>query len=226
MQIVEKFVSINGEGPRAGQLAVFIRSKGCNLACSYCDTKWANEPGQSCEEMDPDEIAGYVLSTGVKNVTLTGGEPLLQDDARELIRKLTEAGSDDQEGLFVEIETNGTIPIPDEFADKENLSYTMDWKTPSSGYQGDEKPMADNVQKLRSTDTVKFVCGTRGDLEHALEVIREHGLVGKCNIYISPVFGEIEASEIVAFMAENRMNGVNLQLQLHKYIWDPQQRGV
>ena len=78
MRVAEKFISINGEGTRAGELAVFVRFTGCNLRCSYCDTMWANEPGCPYEEMSPAQICDYVQSTGIKNVTLTGGEPLLQ----------------------------------------------------------------------------------------------------------------------------------------------------
>ena len=88
MKVVEKFVSINGEGQRAGELAVFIRFKGCNLRCSYCDTMWANESDCTYEEMSPKEIHTYIKSTGVKNVTLTGGEPLLQKDMEELLKEL------------------------------------------------------------------------------------------------------------------------------------------
>ena len=85
MRVAEKFISINGEGTRAGELAVFVRFTGCNLRCSYCDTMWANEPGCPYEEMSPEQICDYVRSTGIKNVTLTGGEPLLQKDMGELI---------------------------------------------------------------------------------------------------------------------------------------------
>ena len=74
MKVVEKFISINGEGRRTGELAVFIRFKGCNLNCSYCDTKWANEPACDYEELSPDDICEYVSETGIKNVTLTGGD--------------------------------------------------------------------------------------------------------------------------------------------------------
>ena len=101
MKVVEKFTSINGEGTRAGELAVFIRFKGCNLRCSYCDTMWANEPECPYKEETPEEILNYVLGTGIHNVTLTGGEPLLQKDIRDLIHLLLQAG------LQVEIETNG-----------------------------------------------------------------------------------------------------------------------
>ena len=103
--VVEKFVSINGEGTRAGELAVFIRFRKCNLNCSYCDTKWANSEGASAEIMSAEQIAEYVRKTGVKNVTLTGGEPLLQNDLYSLTETLIEQGNS------VEIETNGSISI-------------------------------------------------------------------------------------------------------------------
>ena len=100
-QVVEKFVSINGEGRRAGELAAFIRFKGCNLQCSYCDTSWANEPGCESERLTEEEILSWIRETGVKNVTLTGGEPLLRKGMEELIEAILEDPS-----RRVEIETN------------------------------------------------------------------------------------------------------------------------
>ena len=105
LEVVEKFVSINGEGTKAGQLAVFIRFKGCNLNCKYCDTKWANEADATAQQMTKEDILEYVLSTGVKNVTLTGGEPLLRDGIEDVIECLAD------NNLNVEIETNGSIPL-------------------------------------------------------------------------------------------------------------------
>ena len=102
-EVVEKFVSINGEGTKAGQLAVFIRFKGCNLNCKYCDTKWANEQETHSQPMTEKEILDYVLSTGVKNVTLTGGEPLLREGIENVITVLAE------NNLNIEIETNGSV---------------------------------------------------------------------------------------------------------------------
>ncbi|MGN1318790.1 MAG: radical SAM protein, partial [Lachnospirales bacterium] len=106
MKVAEKFVSINGEGQKAGELAVFVRFTGCNLNCSYCDTKWANEPHCNYEELSVDEIYDYILSTKVKNVTLTGGEPLLHSGIYNLCAKLSEDNN-----LKVEIETNGSVSI-------------------------------------------------------------------------------------------------------------------
>ena len=105
MKVVEKFTSINGEGTRAGELAVFVRFKGCNLRCSYCDTMWANEPDCPYEEETPEEILNYVLGTGIRNVTLTGGEPLIQAGIDKLIAQLLISGRN------VEIETNGSVDI-------------------------------------------------------------------------------------------------------------------
>ena len=105
-QVVEKFVSINGEGRRAGELATFIRFKGCNLQCSYCDTSWANEPGCESERLTEEEILSWIRETGVKNVTLTGGEPLLRKGMEELIEAILEDPS-----WRVEIETNGSVDL-------------------------------------------------------------------------------------------------------------------
>ncbi|MFR5388657.1 MAG: radical SAM protein [Eubacterium sp.] len=141
MKVVEKFISINGEGRRAGELAVFIRFKGCNLNCSYCDTKWANEPACDYEELSPDKICEYVSETGIKNVTLTGGEPLLQKDIRSLVEKLL-----NKSDIRVEIETNGAVdiaPLANAFS-KEKLSLTMDYKLPSSGCE--EKMLLSNME--------------------------------------------------------------------------------
>ncbi|MCR5729188.1 MAG: putative 7-carboxy-7-deazaguanine synthase QueE [Ruminococcus sp.] len=216
--VAEKFVSINGEGVRAGELAVFIRFAGCNLKCGYCDTKWANAVDAPAEKMESKDILDYILSTGVKNVTLTGGEPLLRQEMGELIDTLMSAG------LRVEIETNGSIHLR-EFADRVYRPvFTMDYKLPSSGME--EYMCSDNFGCLEKHDTVKFVSGSMEDLERAVEVIESHHLTERCHVYISPVFGKIEPADIVEFMKEKKLNDVRLQLQLHKFIWDPDKKGV
>ena len=216
--VAEKFVSINGEGVRAGELAVFIRFAGCNLKCGYCDTKWANAVDAPAEKMESKDILDYILSTGVKNVTLTGGEPLLRQEMGELIDTLMSAG------LRVEIETNGSIHLR-EFADRVYRPvFTMDYKLPSSGME--EYMCSDNFGCLEKHDTVKFVSGSMEDLERAVEVIESHHLTERCHVYISPVFGKIEPADIVEFMKEKKLNDVRLQLQLHKFIWDKDKRGV
>ncbi len=219
MYIAEKFVSINGESRRAGQLAVFIRFKGCNLNCTYCDTVWANQADCPAEEMTPEKIYGYIRSTGIKNVTLTGGEPLLQRDINKLLRLISE---DDE--LYCEIETNGSVDISEAKGFRNPPSITMDFKSPSSGMCS--KMLMSNYDILDGKDTVKFVCGSLEDLEKAYDVICKYSLTQKCAVYISPVFGNIDAASIVEFMKDKKLNGVNLQLQLHKYIWSPDKKGV
>ena len=218
-KVAEIFTSINGEGTRAGQTAVFVRFTGCNLNCSYCDTKWANEPNAEYKLMTDREILSRIKETGIKNVTLTGGEPLLRKGIHELLEEIAKDGF-----LQAEIETNGSIDLKP-FCDIENRpSFTMDYKLPSSGM---EKHMClENFEILEKKDTVKFVSGSIEDLKKALEIIRKYDLSRRCHVYISPVFGSIEPAKIVDFMVENKLNDVNLQLQLHKFIWDPNMRGV
>lgn len=220
-KVAELFVSINGEGTKAGQLAVFVRLCGCNLNCSYCDTTWANEDSVSFKEMSVDEIVEYIKNTGVYNITLTGGEPLLKrdgEDTRALLKALVGI-----EAARVEIETNGSIELK-EYMDIDNISFTMDYKLPGSGME--ESMCLDNFEVLRKCDTVKFVSGSEEDLLKAKEIIDRYNLTDKCHVYISPVFGKITPEKIVDFMIGNKMNNVNLQLQMHKIIWDPEKRGV
>lgn len=218
-KIAEMFSSINGEGTHAGQLAFFIRFTGCNLNCSYCDTKWANVPDAKYTEMTAEEILDQVKKSGIKNVTVTGGEPLIQQEIFPLLETLC------GDGRYVEIETNGSADVSEVVKIKENRpALTMDYKLPASGMES--RMRTENFALLEKKDTVKFVAGSRADLERALEIIREFRLTERCSVYISPVFGEIEPAEIVDFMLENKLNGVNVQLQMHKFIWDPNMRGV
>lgn len=237
MKVVEQFVSINGEGQRAGQLALFIRFASCNLNCEYCDTKWANEKDVAYKEYTPEDLVDIILSYNVRNITLTGGEPLLQKDMPFFLKLLEEKLLEHQlqerkqntghnMDYRIEIETNGSIDIKP-FLDL-NLSlttFTLDYKTGISGME--EKMCLSNFQNIRQKDTVKFVVGGKKDLEKSKEVIETFHLVSKgCGIYLSPCFGKIQPKDIVAFLIENRLNGVNVQLQLHKYIWNPEKRGV
>ena len=218
-KVVEIFESINGEGRRVGQLAIFIRLQKCNLNCSYCDTRWANGDDAPYTLMSEDEIYDRILKSGIKNITLTGGEPLLHKDVEILLEKIGE-----NPNLSLEIETNGSIEL-EKFSKLKNPPlFTMDYKLPSSKMEN--KICLDNFKYLTLKDTVKFVVGTIEDLKKAKEIIERYSLIGKCAVYFSPVFNSIDPIEIVKFMKENRLNGVNLQLQIHKFIWDPESKGV
>lgn len=216
MQVVEKFVSINGEGLKQGELALFIRFAGCNLRCSYCDTTYSFI-NPIFKEETVEEILDYAIKQNVKNITLTGGEPLLQKDIKELLIKLSKAG------FKLEIETNGAVDISN-FLNIDNVSFTLDYKTPSSLMEG--KMILDNYQYLTKKDSVKFVCGSQKDLNKSLEIINKYNLVQKTNCLFSPVFGSLEPKNIVEFMVNNNLNDTKLSLQIHKFIWDPNKRGV
>ena len=217
-KVVEIFESINGEGMRAGELAVFVRMKGCNLSCNYCDTMWANEADCEFEEMTADRIVERVKKSGIKNVTLTGGEPLLQKDADKLLKLFSE-----ENNIRVEIETNGSVNLSP-FLKYENTSFTMDYKLPESDM---EKYMdLENFKILRKKDTLKFVASSVNDLKKAKDIIEKYDLIDRVNIIFSPVFGKIELTDIVDFLKDNKLNDVRMQLQMHKFIWAPDERGV
>ena len=216
--VAELFASINGESVRAGEPAVFVRFRGCNLACSYCDTKWANRPDCPVRMMTAEEIADFADRAGIADVTLTGGEPLLQKDPDVLISRLTASGH------RVELETNGSVSVEALSRLEPRPVFTLDYKLPGSGMES--AMLTENYRFLAKEDSVKFVSGSREDLERAAEIIERYRLTEKCSVFISPVFGKIDPADIVAFLLERRMNGVRLQLQLHKFIWDPEKRGV
>lgn len=218
-KVVETFVSINGEGQWAGELAMFVRLAGCNLHCNYCDTTWANEPSVAYESMTKEAIAKRIRESGVHHVTITGGEPLIQAGMQELLECLGEIPN-----VQVEIETNGSVDIEPFINVKSRPAFTLDYKLPGSDM--DTFMNVENYRFLTIKDTVKFVVSDEHDLETAREIIEKYQLQGKCGIYLSPVFGRIEPAEIVEYMIEHQLNQVHMQLQLHKFIWNPEQRGV
>ncbi len=218
-RIAETFVSINGEGQHAGELAVFIRFAGCNLNCSYCDTAWVNQKDAEVQSMSGEALTAYVRESGVRNVTITGGEPLIQPGIQELLEQLGSIPD-----IRIEIETNGSIAIRPFTGLRIRPSFTLDYKLPGSGMEA--AMQIENYRYLEQGDTVKFVISDQEDLRRARQIIQEHHLQGTCGIYFSPVFGRIEPAEIVNDMLAHKLNQVHMQLQLHKFIWSPEQRGV
>ena len=219
--IVEKFLSIDGEGPSTGELATFIRFQGCNLRCSWCDTTYSWEKENINEKISAHNIYEYIKNNKVNNVTLTGGEPLIQENIHELLSVLN-----NDNDLNIHIETNGSIdiePFKKKYT-KGNISYIVDFKLPTSKMT--QKMNYNNLKCVSEKDVYKFVIGSMEDLEKAYEIIEEYNLTHKCLVYLSPVTGNIEMNKIVEFMKEKNMNKVRLQVQLHKIIWDKEARGV
>lgn len=222
-KVIEIFYSIDGEGRRAGELTTFIRMSGCNCKCSWCDTSWSQDCNGG-KEMTSDEILAEVSKYNCKNITLTGGEPLLQANIDELINRLYADGYD------VNIETNGTID-PEPYLKNRNTAggevwATIDYKSKSSGMQS--RMNIDAFRRLNERDVVKFVVGSQEELQDADDFI--HKILDYENapdVYFSPVFGMIEPVEIVEFMKKHHYTSkVKVQVQLHKIIWDPMTQGV
>lgn len=214
--VVEIFDSIDGEGKRTGELTTFIRLAGCNLNCSYCDTKYAQKFDEGTE-MTISQIIDKVDSFHNKNVTLTGGEPIARLWIEELIMRLS------MYGFNINIETNGSA-ILYQIPRFKNVFYTMDYKCPSSNME--EKMDLDNLEFLDKDDVLKFVVGSIEDLEKCRYILSMHNI--KAQIYLSPVFKKIEPKEIVEFMKQNKdiFKNAKVQVQLHKIIWNPDERGV
>lgn len=219
--VVEKFLSIDGEGPSSGEIATFIRFQGCNLRCSWCDTAYSWEKESTNELLSSNEIYEYIKSNGSTNVTLTGGEPLIQDNIHELIELLSS-----DETIKIHIETNGSVDIEPfkKRHHKSNIIYIVDYKLPSS--KMDKFMNLTNLSNVERNDVYKFVIGSLEDLHEAYEIIQKYDLTTKCLVYFSPVSGIIELEEIVEFMKDKKLNNVRLQVQLHKIIWDKNARGV
>lgn len=218
MVVNEIFDSIDGEGLRAGELATFIRLAGCNMRCRYCDTSYALTHRDGVE-MTVEDILDKVKKIGNTNITLTGGEPLIHKDVEKLIFLLT------FNGFYVNIETNGSVDVS-RYLSNNKVLLTVDYKTVSSGENG--KMDMSLLNQLRDTDVIKCVMNSedKEDIRCMLKKLTSHTY-----IYLSPIFGEIEPSEIVDFMKQLKEEGfdvskMRIQLQLHKFIWDPSKRGV
>jgi len=224
-KVIEKFTSIDGEGPSAGALATFIRFLGCDLRCSWCDTKYSWDGEAEPEMMTAEEIYQFIQASGAHNVTLTGGEPLIQEGMSELIGLLIEDGM-----LTIRIETHGGVditPLKEEFdmlVAPYDLQFIVDFKLPDSGML--DAMCLDNLNAVGFHDTYKFVIASETDLNKAIEIVQAYNLAGRCHVYFSPVIDLIEPKLIVEKMVEKKLNDVKLQLQLHKYIWPKEMRGV
>ncbi len=207
----EIFRSIQGESTYAGLPTTFIRTTGCNLRCSWCDTKYAYEDGTA---MTVYQIADKVANLGSGLVEITGGEPLLQKGVGGLARHLLDSG------FNVMIETNGSIDIGK--IDK-RATIIMDVKCPGSGMS--ERMRWDNLDALDRKDQVKFVIADRADYIWTLDLLGRYKRLLDQTILFSPAFGLLPPDELASWILEDKI-AVRLHLQTHKYIWEPNRRGV
>ena len=212
LTINEIFHSIQGESTYAGRPCVFVRLTACDLRCSWCDTPYAFHEGQKMPlEAVLDEVERY----GCDVVEVTGGEPLLQQEVYPLMQALLDRGK------TVLIETGGHRSIADV---PRGVVKVMDVKCPGSGEAA--RMDWDNFDRLAPTDEVKFVIKDRADYEYATEVVARYGLVGKvAAIHFSPVHGVLDPKTLSEWVLADRLQ-VRVQLQVHKYIWSPETRGV
>jgi len=212
LTINEIFHSIQGESTRAGRPCVFIRLTACDLRCSWCDTPYAFVEGR---KMSVDDVVDAVGQYGCPLVEITGGEPLLQEDVYELMDRLIGAGH------VVMLETGGHRTIARVPAE---VFKVVDVKCPGSG-ESDKNDWS-NLDRLAPHDEVKFVISDRADYEFARDVIRRYDLAGRTSaVLLSPVHGVLEPKMLAEWTLADRLPA-RLQLQLHKYIWDPTTRGV
>jgi 7-carboxy-7-deazaguanine synthase len=210
LKVNEIFYSIQGESSFAGLPFVFIRLTGCNLRCSYCDTKYAYEEGT---EMSIEQIIKKVKKYNCPYVELTGGEPLLQEETPVLVNSLIE------NGFTVLVETNGTKDvslIPDKAVK------IMDIKCPSSGES--DKFEWKNLNRLSPKDEVKFVIAEKLDYDWAKEIINDRNLADKVKVLLSPVKDKMSPDILAEWILKDKLN-VRLQLQVHKIIWSEVERG-
>ena len=211
LRVCEIFSSIQGESHWAGYPCTFVRLTGCNLDCTYCDTRYAREGG---EEMDAAAVVEAVRAKGLATVEVTGGEPLVQPGAADLLWRLAGAG------FRVLLETNGSLPLE---GVPPKVHVVMDVKTPGSGME--DRNRWENLAVLKTSDELKLVLRDRADYEWARRVLREKGILGRFRASVSPVWGELEPGALAEWLLADRLD-VRLQLQLHRLLWPGMERGV
>ncbi len=215
LPVVETFLSIQGESTHAGRQCFFIRLGGCNLRCTYCDTEYAQSESAGSPRTI-DSLTAEVISSGVRLVELTGGEPVLHPGLPDLAAALLAAGCE------VLLETNGSLPL-DKIPGA--VKKIVDVKLPSSGMS--DRNRVENYGLLKPGDELKFVTGTRADFDFALAWIARWRLEELLiPLIFSPVFGGVTPAELVSWVLDSGHPALRFQLQLHKFVWAPERRGV
>jgi len=210
LKVNEIFYSIQGESSFSGIPFVFVRLTGCNLRCSYCDTKYAYEDGK---EFTVEQIIKEIKKFKCRYVEITGGEPLLQDETPFLVDSLID------KGFTVLVETNGTKDIS---VISNKAIIIMDVKCPSSGES--DKTDWENIKRLDKKDEVKFVIAEKSDYDWAKEIIAERNLTGKIEVLLSPVREKLDPALLAEWVLKDNLK-VRFQLQLHKTLWPDVERG-
>ena len=208
LKLSEIFLSLQGEARSAGLPTVFVRLTGCPLRCTYCDTAYAFYGG---EWSDIDAIVAQVRAFGVRDVCVTGGEPLAQKRCLQLLERLLEAG------FRVSLETSGAIDIAPV---DPRVSRVVDIKTPDSGESG--RNLWSNIEHLTPHDQLKFVICSRADYDWARAQLAERGLPERCEVLFSPSYTQVAPRELADWIVADRLP-VRFQLQLHKQLWGEEQ---
>jgi 7-carboxy-7-deazaguanine synthase len=209
--IHEVYRSVQGESTFAGWPCVFVRLSVCDARCAWCDTPYAFRQGTIWA---PEQVIDKVQSFHCPLVEITGGEPLLQAEVLPLMSRLADFG------LTVLLETSGAHALD---AVDRRVHIIMDLKCPDSGECAGNRWA--NLDVLKPTDEIKFVIASRGDFDWAAAAIREQELDRRFVVLFSPAFGLLPPAELAAWLLDGGLHA-RMQLQLHKYIWDPQARGV
>lgn len=211
IKVNEIYFSIQGESTKAGLPCVFIRLTYCNLRCTYCDTEYAFYEGK---DYTIEQIIEAVKKYNCKLVEVTGGEPLVQEECITLMKTLCD------EGFEVLLETGGSLSVKNVDT---RVKIIMDLKCPSSGML--KKNLYENIDFIKPSDEIKFVIGSREDYNWSKEVLNKYNLTNKCSVLFSVVFGELEPVTLVEWILEDNLN-VRFQLQMHKFVWEPNIKGV
>ena len=211
MRITEIFHSIQGESSYAGQPCVFVRLTGCPLRCTWCDTDYAFHGGQECSL---EEVLEKVQTYGCRLVEVTGGEPLAQPESLPLMTRLCDAS------YTVLLETSGAVDIAPV---DPRVHVILDVKCPGSDMT--DRMHWLNLSQLAAKDEAKFVLADRADYDWARETLARYDLANRCTVHFSPVFGSLDLRELAEWILADRLP-VRFQLQMHKYIWAPDMRGV
>jgi 7-carboxy-7-deazaguanine synthase len=211
LKVNEIFHSIQGESRHAGRPCVFVRLTGCNLRCTWCDTAYAFEEGS---DLPVSAVLDRIAAYGTRYVLLTGGEPLAQEGVHDLAGELCDRG------LEVAMETGGSLDLAP--LDR-RVMVVMDLKCPGSG-MGDRNRW-ENLDLMKPSDEVKFVLADRTDYEWARAVVARYHLDERFGVLFSPVHGVLHPRPLSEWVLADRLR-VRVQLQIHKFIWPPDQRGV